>query len=211
VHDKARSCLEKNRAVDRIEGQFSVLCPSHQLLTHLPSCCSPLSTDAPRLFLRPRPACITRAQPAEEIEGVNPGAVTVAPPEAQSIPTNGRHLNDPDLPPADHRTGENLQPSLGTLGGATVGTGADLAQIVEGIVAFMAIPPADGEEAPGLFEATLCGIRVEPHSAPPARISRHRLMLMDARIGNFNVAPNDRQSKMLTSPFDRHGWTMVTC
>ncbi len=135
----------------------------------------------------------------------------VTPLEAQRVPTNGRHLNDPDLPPADHRTGENLQPSLGTLGGATVGTGADLPQVVEGIVALMAIPPADDEEAPGLFEAVLRGIRVEPHSAPPARISRHRPVLIHAQMGNFNVAPNDRQSKMLISAFDRHGWTMVAC
>ena len=75
----------------------------------------------------------------------------------------------------------------------------------------MAIPPADDEEAPGLFETTFRGIRVERHSGPSARISRHRLALIHARTGNFNVAPNYLQSKILISPFDRHEWTMVAC
>jgi hypothetical protein len=72
---------------------------------------------------------------------------------------------------ADHRAGENLQPCLGTLGGATVGTRADLPQVVEGIVALVAVAPADDQEAPGLIEAILRGIRVEPHSAPPNHLA----------------------------------------
>jgi hypothetical protein len=75
----------------------------------------------------------------------------------------------------------------------------------------MAIPPADDKEAAVVVEPILCGIRVEPHAAPPTRTSRHCRVLIHVRIGNFNVAPNDPQGKPLTTPFDRHGWAMVKC
>jgi len=113
---------------------------------------------------------LARAESTEEIERVNSRSVPVTPRKTQGVAADGRDCNDPHLSPAHHGTRKHLESPLGLLGlsgRATVCTGTRRPQIVEGILAVVAIPPADDETVLRLFKMVIYWVRFEPHTPHP--------------------------------------------
>src|SRR5574342_442356 len=98
------------------------------------------------------PAGRARTRRPQEIVGIDPAVVAVAPDEVDGVPPHRLHLRDLDLPGLGHRTGQEGQ---GQAAGRTWpvppvaadSTGAFRAQEVEAVRALVAVLPADTELA----------------------------------------------------------------
>lgn len=120
----------------------------------------------------------------------------ITPGETQGVAADGRDLNDPHLSPTHDGTRQHLESPLGgfldLLGRAAVGAGARRAQIAKGILALVAIPPANDKVTLRLIKMVIYRIRFVPHLTPPKHRSRQGL----------SVAPNRATDKIMTRRID---------
>lgn len=117
----------------------------------------------------------------------------ITPGETQGVAADGRDLNDPHLSPTHDGPRQHLEsPLRRLLGRAAVGAGARRAQIVKGIPALVAIPPANDKTTLRLVKMVIYRIRFVPHLTPP----KH-----SPRLG-LSVPPNRATDKIMTRRID---------